>query len=57
MKVVDVLEFTLPSYSTGEFLFVFIMVVGQFPELRIAAANKINKNFKPSLEDFDICSR
>lgn len=57
MKVVDTLEFTLPSYSVGGFLFVFIMGVGQFPELRITAANQINTNFKPTLEDFDICSR
>lgn len=57
MKVVDTLEFTLPSYSVGGFLFVFIMGVGQFPALRITAANQINKNFKPTLEDFDICSR
>jgi len=57
MKVMDMLEFTLPSYSAGGFLFVFVMGLVQFPELRIAAANQINKNFKPSLEGFDICSR
>lgn len=55
MKVTDMLEVRLHFHSV--FLQQVYLQLGQFPELRTAAVTEMSKNFGPSLENFNTCSR